>query len=99
MRRDRIGGRDRVAYQRLRCASDSFQLAALLIEQTRVLLDIPAGDDTALTALALLITSGAAELIVVWLDGGLPVERPVLIRIVADHVVEMVGRLPGMTSS
>ncbi|MFE5288612.1 TetR/AcrR family transcriptional regulator [Nocardia sp. NPDC056611] len=74
------------------------QVAELLIEQTRVLLDIPEGDDTALTALAQLITGGAAELILVWLDGGLKVERPVLIGIVADYVVAMVDRLPGMRS-
>lgn len=74
------------------------QVAELLIEQTRVLLDIPEGDDTALTALAQLITGGAAELILVWLDGGLKVERPVLIDIVADYVVAMVDRLPGMRS-
>ncbi|WP_040815268.1 TetR/AcrR family transcriptional regulator [Nocardia concava] len=74
------------------------QVAQLLIEQTRVLLDIPEGDDTALTALAQLITGGAAELILVWLDGGLKVERPVLIDIVADYVVAMVDRLPGMTA-
>ncbi|WP_433561408.1 TetR/AcrR family transcriptional regulator [Nocardia sp. CA-151230] len=73
------------------------RVAQLLIEQTRVLLDIPEGDDTALTALAQLITGGAAELILVWLDGGLKVERPVLIGIVADYVVAMVDRLPGIT--
>ncbi|MEC3918833.1 TetR/AcrR family transcriptional regulator [Nocardia sp. CDC160] len=73
------------------------QVAALLIEQTRVLLDRPEGDDTALTALAQLITGGAAELILVWLDGGLKVDRPVLIDLVADYVVAMVDRLPGMT--
>ncbi|MFB7723352.1 MULTISPECIES: TetR/AcrR family transcriptional regulator [unclassified Nocardia] len=71
------------------------KVAATIIEQTRTLLDIPAGDDTALTALAQLITGGAAELILVWLDGGLKVERPVLIEIVADYVVAMVDRLPG----
>ncbi|MTE15743.1 TetR/AcrR family transcriptional regulator [Nocardia aurantiaca] len=72
------------------------RVAELLIEQTRVLLDIPEGEDTALTALAQLITGGAAELILVWLDGGLKVERPVLVGIVADYVVAMVDRLPGM---
>ncbi|AYF76280.1 TetR/AcrR family transcriptional regulator [Nocardia yunnanensis] len=73
------------------------QVAALLIEQTRALLDLPEGEDTALSALAQLITGGAAELILVWLDGGLKVERPVLIEVVADYVVAMVDRLPGMT--
>ncbi|GAB0103125.1 TetR/AcrR family transcriptional regulator [Nocardia sp. JMUB6875] len=73
------------------------QVAQLLIEQTRVLLDRPEGDDTALTAVAQLITGGAAELILVWLDGGLKVDRPVLIAIVADYVVAMMDRLPGIT--
>ncbi|UGT44657.1 TetR/AcrR family transcriptional regulator [Nocardia yamanashiensis] len=72
------------------------KVAQVIIEQTRLLLDIPEGDDTAITALAQLITGGAAELILVWLDGGLKVERPVLIEIVADYVVAMVERLPGM---
>ncbi|MCU1639921.1 MAG: TetR/AcrR family transcriptional regulator [Nocardia sp.] len=71
------------------------KVAETIIEQTRMLLDIPEGQDTALTALAQLITGGAAELILVWLDGGLKVERPVLIEIVADYVVAMVDRLPG----
>ncbi|MGW4246710.1 TetR/AcrR family transcriptional regulator [Nocardia sp. NPDC004722] len=74
------------------------EVAQVLIEQTRILLGIPTGEDTALTALAQLITGGAAELTLVWLDGGLKVERPVLIDIVADYVVAMVDRLPGMTA-
>ncbi|MRH93131.1 TetR family transcriptional regulator [Nocardia sp. SYP-A9097] len=71
------------------------KVAGTIIEQAHALLDIPEGDDTALTALAQLITGGAAELILVWLDGGLKVERPMLIEIVADYVVAMVDRLPG----
>lgn len=73
------------------------QVAQLIIDQTRVLLDLPDSDDTALTAVAQLITGGAAELILVWLDGGLKVERPLLIEIVADYVVAMVDRLPGIS--
>ncbi len=71
------------------------RVAETIIEQARILLDIPEGDDTALTALAQFITGGAAELILVWLNGGLRVERPMLIEIVADYVVAMVDRLPG----
>ncbi|MFC9995109.1 TetR/AcrR family transcriptional regulator [Nocardia sp. NPDC127526] len=74
------------------------EVAALIIEQTRLLLDIPEGEDTAITALAQLITGGAAELTLVWLDGGLKVERPVLIELIADYVVAMVDRLPGMAT-
>ncbi|MFJ4657252.1 TetR/AcrR family transcriptional regulator [Nocardia sp. NPDC088792] len=72
------------------------QVAGMIIRQTRLLLAVPEEQDTALTALAQLITGGAAELVLVWLDGGLKVERPVLIEIVADYVVALVDRLPGM---
>ncbi|WP_067688797.1 TetR/AcrR family transcriptional regulator [Nocardia jejuensis] len=73
------------------------EVAQLIVDQTRVLLDIPDGEEeTALTALAQLITGGAAELVMVWLDGGLKVERPVLIGIVADYAVAMVDRLPDL---
>ncbi|MBL1074176.1 TetR/AcrR family transcriptional regulator [Nocardia sp. 2] len=69
--------------------------AQLIIEQARLLLDRQA-DDTALIALAQLVNGGAAELVLVWLDGGLKVERPVLIEILADYVIAMMQRLPGM---
>ncbi|MFI1914189.1 TetR/AcrR family transcriptional regulator [Nocardia sp. NPDC020380] len=72
------------------------RVAGMIIRQTRLLLAVPEEQDTALTALAQLITGGAAELVLVWLDGGLKVERPVLIEIVADYVVALVDRLPGM---
>ncbi|MEV6772446.1 TetR/AcrR family transcriptional regulator [Nocardia sp. NPDC051030] len=72
------------------------EVAQVIIDQTRVILELPEGEDTALNALAQLITGGAAELILVWINGGLKVERPVLISIVEDFVVAMVDRLPGM---
>ncbi|NNH70680.1 TetR/AcrR family transcriptional regulator [Nocardia uniformis] len=72
------------------------RVAAMIIDETRQLLDIPEGEDAALTALAQLITGGAAELILVWLDGGLKVERPVMIETVVDFVIAMVDRLPAM---
>ncbi|MEU0543221.1 TetR/AcrR family transcriptional regulator [Nocardia sp. NPDC005978] len=72
------------------------RVATAIMGQARVILDIPEGEDTALIALTQLITGGAAELILVWLDGGLKVERPVLIQIVADYVVTVVDQLPAM---
>lgn len=72
------------------------RVAAVIIKEARQLLDIPEGEDAALTALAQLITGGASELVLVWLDGGLKVERPVLIEVITDYVVNMVDRLPAM---
>ncbi|MBF6180167.1 DNA-binding transcriptional repressor FabR [Nocardia otitidiscaviarum] len=72
------------------------RVAAVIMQEARLLLDIPEGEDNALTALAQLITGGAAELMLVWLDGGLKVERPVMIDVVADYVVDMVDRLPAL---
>ncbi|MFI6871788.1 TetR/AcrR family transcriptional regulator [Nocardia sp. NPDC050406] len=72
------------------------RVAEVITKEARQLLDIPEGEDAALTALAQLITGGSAELMLVWLDGGLKVERPVLIEVIADYVVGMVDRLPAL---
>lgn len=74
------------------------RVAEVIMLEARQLLDIPEGEDAALTALAQLITGGAAELMLVWLDGRLKVERPVLIETIADYVVDMVERLPAMAA-
>jgi len=69
-------------------------VAATIIEQTRVILDIPEGHDTAVAATSQLITGGAAELVLVWLDGGLDVDREGLIDLVGDFTIAMIERLP-----
>ncbi|MFE3059981.1 hypothetical protein [Nocardia sp. NPDC059239] len=79
---------------------DEVQGAALLIEQTRALLDTPEGDDAALTALARLTTGGGADSGVAGrradgeATGADPNRR---VRIVADYVVALADRLPGLT--
>ncbi|PXX57469.1 TetR family transcriptional regulator [Nocardia tenerifensis] len=70
------------------------RVADAIIEQTRLVLDPPAGQDTAVAATSQLITGGAAELVLVWLDGGLAVDRDGLIDLLADFTIAMVGRLP-----
>ncbi|MFC9440793.1 TetR/AcrR family transcriptional regulator [Nocardia sp. NPDC057030] len=70
------------------------RVADVITEQTRLVLDLPAGHDTAVTATSQLITGGAAELVLVWLDGGLDVDRDGLIDLLAEFTIAMVGRLP-----
>ncbi|MFD6161176.1 TetR/AcrR family transcriptional regulator [Nocardia sp. NPDC060256] len=70
------------------------RVADVIIEQTRLVLDLPAGQDTAVAATSQLITGGAAELVLVWLDGGLDVDRDGLIDLLAEFTISMVGRLP-----
>ncbi|WP_194835553.1 TetR/AcrR family transcriptional regulator [Nocardia sp. XZ_19_369] len=70
------------------------RVADVIIEQTRLVLDLPAGHDTAVAATSQLITGGAAELVLVWLDGGLDVDRAGLIDLLADFTISMVERLP-----
>ncbi|WP_280469766.1 hypothetical protein [Nocardia brasiliensis] len=57
-------------------------------------LALPAGLATAVAATSQLITGGAAELVLVWLDGGLDVDRDGLIDLIADFAIAMVMRLP-----
>ncbi|WP_433575027.1 TetR/AcrR family transcriptional regulator [Nocardia brasiliensis] len=70
------------------------RVAEVIIEQTRLVLALPAGQDTAVAATSQLITGGAAELVLVWLDGGLDVDRDGLIDLIADFAITMVMRLP-----
>ncbi|MGK8522115.1 TetR/AcrR family transcriptional regulator [Nocardia asteroides] len=72
------------------------QVADVIIEQTRLVLELPEGQDTAIAATSQLITGGAAELVMVWLDGGLDVDRDGLITLLADFTVAMIDRLPAV---
>ncbi|WP_435592502.1 TetR family transcriptional regulator [Nocardia sp. bgisy118] len=71
-------------------------VAATIIEQTRIVLDLPEGQDAAVAATSQLITGGAAELVLVWLDGGLDVDRDGLIDLLADFTIAMIDRLPAV---
>ncbi|MBF6228498.1 TetR/AcrR family transcriptional regulator [Nocardia abscessus] len=72
------------------------QVADVIIEQTRLVLELPEGQDTAIAATSQLITGGAAELVLVWLDGGLDIDRDGLIALLADYTVAMIDRLPAV---
>ncbi|GAB2677490.1 TetR/AcrR family transcriptional regulator [Nocardia goodfellowii] len=69
------------------------RVAEVIIEQTRLVLDLPAGQDTAVATVAQLITGGAAELVLAWIDGHLPVDQPTLINLLADYAIDMIDRL------
>ncbi len=72
------------------------QVADVIIEQTRLVFELPEGQDTAIAATSQLITGGAAELVLVWLDGGLDIDRDGLISLLADYTVAMIDRLPAV---
>lgn len=72
------------------------RVAEVIIEQTRVVLDLPEGQDLAVATTSQLITGGAAELVLVWLDGGLEVDRDGLIDLLADFAVDMLARIPAV---
>jgi hypothetical protein len=74
------------------------QVADVIIEQTRLVLELPEGQDTAIAATSQLITGGAAELVMVWLDGGLDVDRDGLIALLGDFTVAMLDRLPAVAA-
>ncbi len=74
------------------------QVAQVIIEQTRLVLHLPDGQDRAVAATSQLITGGAAELVLVWLDGGLDIGRAELIDLVADFAIAMVDRLPAVAA-
>ncbi|GAA5050456.1 TetR/AcrR family transcriptional regulator [Nocardia callitridis] len=74
------------------------RISETIIEQTHLVLsdELPADSDTALSATSRLITGGAAELVLVWLDGGLEVDRDGLIALLADFTISMIERVPGL---
>lgn len=81
------------AMMRLRFAAMR-TIADVVGEQAAVLLDLPEGSDTVRQAFALLFTGGVAEMILVWLDGGLDVTRDELIDICHEFLLTSARTLP-----
>jgi AcrR family transcriptional regulator len=76
-------------------------IADVVADQERALLAPPPGSDTLVRAVSLMITGGAAELILAWLDGGIDVSRDEIIDLCvefvltfADNLATMAARLP-----
>lgn len=77
------------------------EVADTIIEQTRLVLELSglsAGQETAVAVISQLITGGSAELVLVWLDGGLRIERAELIDLLADFTIAMVERFPAVAA-
>ncbi|MFC9897432.1 TetR/AcrR family transcriptional regulator [Nocardia sp. NPDC127579] len=72
------------------------RVAEVIVEQTRLVLELPEGQDIAVATVAQLITGGAAELVLAWIDGHLAVDRPTLIALLGDYAIDMIERLPAI---
>lgn len=69
-------------------------IADAVAEQAGALLDLPTGSDTVLRAFSLLVTGGVAEMVLVWLDGGLPIDRAQLIEMSVQFLLSSAENLP-----
>ncbi len=74
-------------------------------EQTREAVDFPAAatnspaaTDAMLQAFAQLLTGGVAEVVLVWVDGGLDMDRDDLVATCVEFTLTMLERLPAMAS-
>lgn len=73
-------------------------IADVVAGQAEQLLDLPPGSDTVRHAFALLLTGGVAEMILVWLDGGLEVTRDELVDICHEFLLTSARTLPEMAT-
>lgn len=71
-------------------------IAEVVAGEARALLDLPAGSESVLQGFALLFTGGVAEMVLVWLDGGLDVTRGELIEMCGEFLLSFAENLPGM---
>ncbi|MGW6696247.1 TetR/AcrR family transcriptional regulator [Nocardia sp. NPDC055049] len=73
-------------------------IADVVAEQERALLDPPAGSETLVSAVSLMITGGAAELVLAWLDGGMDISRDELINLCVEFVLTFADNLTTMAA-
>lgn len=80
-------------------------IADVVREQTRQFVELPAdvadspaASDATLQAFAQLLTGGVAEVVLVWLDGGLDMDRDDLVATCVEFTLTMLDRLPTMSA-
>lgn len=73
-------------------------IADVVADQERALLDPPPGSDTLVRAVSLMITGGAAELVLAWLDGGMDISREELIDLCVEFVLTFADNLTTMAT-
>lgn len=74
-------------------------IAEVVVQHGQNLLDLPAGSETVLQAFSLLLTGGVAEMILVWLDGGMDVSREQLIDLCIEFLLSSAETLPRVASN
>jgi AcrR family transcriptional regulator len=80
----------RLRFRAMRTISD------VVAEQAATLLDMPPDSETVRQAFALLFTGGVAEMILVWLDGGLDLDRDGLIDLCHEFLLTSAQNLPDL---
>lgn len=71
-------------------------LADVVAREADSLLDLPPGSEAMVQAYSLLVIGGVAEMVLVWLDGGLDVDRDGLIELSAEFLITTAESLPGI---
>ncbi|WP_028846990.1 MULTISPECIES: TetR/AcrR family transcriptional regulator [Thermocrispum] len=73
-------------------------IADVVAEQAATLLDMPPDSEVVRQAFALLFTGGVAEMILVWLDGGLDLDRDGLIDLCHEFLLTSARTLPDLAA-
>lgn len=73
-------------------------IADVVAEQAATLLDMPPDSEVVRQAFALLFTGGVAEMILVWLDGGLDLDRDSLIDLCHEFLLTSARTLPDLAA-
>lgn len=73
-------------------------IAQVVRRETDEFVETPAESEDVVVAFAQLLTGGVAEVVLVWLDGGLPMDRQRLVDTCVEFAVSMVEGLPEMTA-
>lgn len=74
-------------------------LADVVVAQAQQTADLPRIDDTVTKAVALVMTGGIAELVLVWVDGGLDLTRDQLIDFCVVTILTVVGGLDDLAAA
>jgi hypothetical protein len=73
-------------------------IATVVVAQAREVIDFPARGERFLHAAALVITGGIAEMVLVWLDGGLEITRDELVELCVELMLMTGDNAPEITT-
>lgn len=69
-------------------------IADVVASEAHAVIDVPPGSDSVVQGFALLFTGGIAEMMLVWLDGGLDITREQLIEMCSAFLLSAAENLP-----